>query len=114
MRSKEIKLPCTPITEDTFTRQGWQKNKVGDPMDNYTGDTDDIFYYTISLPKDRNDEYAAVLTSNSTDELGLLKEIGLSPGTFMVEILGTDGLGCSVSEEELEILYRALTGENIE
>jgi hypothetical protein len=25
MRSKEVKFPLTPITEETFIRQGWRK-----------------------------------------------------------------------------------------
>jgi hypothetical protein len=114
MRTKEILLPLTPITENTFIRQGWKKNMVSDVMDEYEGDTDTVHYYTLPLPKSRTDEYAAHLVSNATDELGLMKEMGLTSGTYMVEILGTDGLGACTTEEELEILYRALTGENIE
>ena len=30
MRSKEFKLPTTPITEKTFIRQGWEKSYIGD------------------------------------------------------------------------------------
>lgn len=114
MRGKEILLPSTPITQNTFVRQGWKLNKVGDVRDDYEGDTDNIHYWTLPLPKTRTDEYAPVLVSNSTDELGLMKDMGLTDGTFMVEILGTDGLGTCTTEEELEILYKALTGENIE
>jgi len=44
----------------------------------------------------------------------LLKEIGIKPGTFFVEIGDMDGLGFCSSEEELDILYSALTGEDIE
>jgi hypothetical protein len=114
MGKKEILIPSTPITEKTFIRQGWKKNMVGDVMDDFDGDESNVYYYTLPLPKDRNDEYTPMLVSNSTDELGMMKEIGLIAGTFMVEILGTDGLGLCVTEEELEILYKALTGEKIE
>lgn len=114
MKRREILIPSTPITEKTFIRQGWKKQMVGDVMEDFEGDDTNVYYYTLSLPKSRNDEYAPMLVSNSTDELGMLKEIGLNPGTFMVEILGTDGLGVCVTEEEIEILYKALTGENIE
>ena len=119
MRKKEIKLPLTPITEKTFERQGWVKHNVGDIIidesEDDSGDEDgDIFYYTLSLPKERDDEYAPQLISNATDELGILKDIGLKPGQFFVEIANTDGLGLCTSEEELEILYKALTGEDIE
>lgn len=119
MRKKEVKLPLTPITEKTFERQGWVKHNVGDIIidesDEDTNESDgDIFYYTLSLPKERDDEYAPQLISNATDELGILKDIGLKPGQFFVEIANTDGLGLCTSEEELEILYKALVGEDIE
>lgn len=119
MSKREIKLPLTPITETTFKRQGWDIHTVGDSM-NITdeGDVmeegDKVYYYTIALPKERNDEYAARLVSNATDETGFLKDMGLYPGTFCVEIMGTDGLGLCTSEEELEVLYKVLTGDDIE
>jgi hypothetical protein len=119
MSKREIKLPLTPITENTFIRQRWQKHKVGDVIDNDDTDTDvdddvDVYYYALPLPKHRHDEYAPMLVSNATDETGLLKDLGLSPNTFFVEIMGTEGLGHCSSEEELEILYKVLTGEDIE
>jgi hypothetical protein len=43
-----------------------------------------------------------------------LKEIGLKPGQFFIEVMDMDGLGFCGSEEELDILYGALTGEDIE
>lgn len=116
MRKKEIKLPLTPITEKTFERQGWIKRNVGDMIIDDEDDVDEdttAYYFTLSLPKDRDDEYAPQLVSNATDELGLLKDIGLKPGQFFVEILGTEGLGFAASEEELELLYKVLTGDDI-
>lgn len=120
MSKREIKLPLTPITEDTFIRQGWSKQTVGDGMlvddeiDEIVDDKIDVYYYVIPLPKDRKDPYTPVLTSNATDETGLLKDMGLAPGTFFVEIMGTEGLGYCTTEEELEILYKVLTGTEIE
>jgi hypothetical protein len=121
MRSKEIKLPLTPITDETFKRQKWYKHVVGDVMSvddeegEYSSESDEeIYYYTLPLPRSRGDEYAPRLTSNSTDEIGILKDMGLAPGTFFVELLGTEGLGYCASEEELEILYKVLTGEDLE
>ena len=32
MRKQEIKLPLTPITEQTFKRQGWLKFDVNEPL----------------------------------------------------------------------------------
>jgi hypothetical protein len=120
MSKRELKLPLTPLTDETFIRQGWEKNMVGDSFDFDENDdvmdvpSDDVYYYTLPVPRHRNDEYTPRLVTNSTDERGLLKDLGIGPGGFFVEIMGTDGLGHCTSEEELEILYRALTGESIE
>lgn len=117
MRKKEFKLPQTPITEQTFVRQGWIRNDV------YVVDNDEIdevdeesehYFFVLPLPKTRKDEYAPSLASNATDETAALKEAGLKSGQFFVEIMNSEGLGFCTTEEELEILYWALTGENIE
>ena len=70
--------------------------------------------FTLPLPKDRIDRYAPMLVSNSSDELEALKTMGLAPGQYFVEMLDTDGLGYCTTEEELEILYKALTAKYIE
>lgn len=129
MRSKEFKLPTTPITEKTFIRQGWEKHSVGERYIDDEGfeddaeefedeeelEDDDAYYWTLPLPKSRRDDpYAVVLTSNATDELSVVREFGLQEGSFVVEIFDSDGLGLCINEEELEVLYRALTGEEIE
>ena len=72
------------------------------------------WYYTLAIPKDRTDPYCPRLVSNATDESGLLKEMGLPEGTFFVELMDWDGLGYCQSEEEIEILYKSLTGTNLE
>ena len=119
MSRKEIKLPLTPITENTFVRQGWTKHIVGDSMmidgesDIDEGDNE-VYYYTLPLPKDRRDDYTPRIVSNATDETGLLKDMGLNPGTFFIELMGTEGLGYCTTEEELEVLYKVLTGDDIE
>jgi hypothetical protein len=138
MRTKEVKFPLTPITEETFERQGWRKCDVNEPLFEELGEgLDDFFdemeddeieepeepmekpeaiawYYTLAIPKDRNDPYCPRLVSNATDESGLLKEMGLPEGTFFVELMDWDGLGYCQSEEDIEILYKALTGKNLE
>ena len=131
MRSKEFKLPTTPITEKTFIRQGWEKSYIGERYiddggfeedieefeddDEEIEDDNDAYYWTLPLPKSRReDPYAVVLTSNATDELSIVRECGLQDGSFIVEIFDSDGLGLCTNEEELEVLYRALTGEEIE
>jgi hypothetical protein len=138
MRTKEVKFPLTPITEETFIRQGWRKCDVNEPLfeelgeglDNFFDEMEDgeieepeepmekteaiAWYYTLAIPKDRNDPYCPRLVSNATDESGLLKEMGLPEGTFFVELMDWDGLGYCQSEEDIEILYKALTGTNLE
>jgi hypothetical protein len=138
MRSKEVKFPLTPITEETFERQGWRKCDVNEPLfeelgeglDNFFDEMEDdeveepeepmekteaiAWYYTLAIPKDRNDPYCPRLVSNATDESGLLKEMGLPEGTFFVELMDWDGLGYCQSEEDIEILYKALTGKDLE
>ena len=94
MRTKEVKFPLTPITEETFIRQGWRKCDVNEPLFEELGEgLDDLFdemeddeieepsekteatawYYTLAIPKDRTDPYCPRLVSNATDESGLLK-----------------------------------------
>lgn len=134
MRKQEIKFPLTPITEETFIRQGWKKVDVNEPLyeeedflDEMEGGDEDeeepienekeepqAFYYILSIPNDRDDPYCPKLISNATDENGLLKEMGLEPGTFFVELMDWDGLGYCETEEEIEILYRALVGKDLE
>ena len=114
MRKKEIKLPMTPITEDTFIRQGWKKVEAGDGMNDDGDDEGGHYYWILPIPKFREDEFAPLLVSNATDEQLMLKEIGLKPGQFFIEISDMDGLGFCSSEEELDVLYSALCGEDIE
>ena len=131
MRTKEVKFPLTPITEETFERQGWRKCDVNEPLFEEFGEDEDgmeddeieepmekpeaiAWYYTLAIPKDRTDPYCPRLVSNATDESGLLKEMELPEGTFFVELMDWDGLGYCQSEEEIEILYKALTGKNLD
>ena len=98
-------FPYTPITEETFERQGWEKY-------NDTDDSgDDFYYFVLTLPKDNPDDKCPVLISSADDEYS---ELGLQKGQYMVEIDGMLGLGMCRNEEELEILYRALTRNELE
>jgi len=114
MRRKEIKLPMTPITQNTFIRQGWKKIQADDDNDEESNDVNGHHYWTLPIPKYRDDEFSPQLISNSTDEQLILKELGLKSGQFFIEICDMDGLGFCSSEEELDILYSALCGEDIE
>lgn len=119
---KEIRFPVTPITEETFKRQGWERHSVVEFMDNSgsskktqnKAEKDDSFFWTLPIPKDRDDQHSPMLVSNMIDEVSALKDFGLKTGQFFVRIMDMDGLGLCLNEEELEILYMALTDENIE
>lgn len=118
--AKNVKLPLTPITEETFKRQGWVKRLTGD-YDNFEGSEDFEFesedephFWTLPIPKNRIDRYAPMFISNSSDELGQLKSMGLKPDEYFVEIMDFDGLGFCTYEEQLELLYKLLTGKDIE
>ena len=104
-----IEYPSTPITEETFERQGWEMIVEKEEID---GEVDEYYYWVLSLPKDNPDPNCFKLISSNNDdykEIELLKE-----GEYIVEINESYGLGFCYSEEELEILYRALTKSEIE
>ena len=122
MRKPKLKL--TPITEETFKRQGWQKHDVDDielfdePQykreDDEDEDDDMPYFFTLPIPKNRIDRYAPMFISNVSSDLEELKSMGLKPGQYFIEMLDMDGLGFCTSEEELEILYKSLTGKYID
>jgi len=102
-------FPYTPITEETFERQGWEmviESEVGD------GDElEEYYYFFLPVPKDNPDQNAVVLLSSANDDY---KTLGIEQGEYYVELDGTYGLGLCTNEEELEILYHALTRSEIE
>ena len=116
---KRVRLHATPITEETFERQGWKK-QIAEEIDINSQSSDDDsednnpYFFILPIPKERVDRYAPHLISNLSNELEELKNMGLKEGQYFVEMLDTDGLGFCTTEEELEILYRALTGKYIE
>lgn len=105
-----IEFPFIPITKNTFERQGWEKNTETDGEDE-EGNPLTFTYYTLPLPKDNPDERAPCLISCADDEQ---EELGLEKDEFVVEIHELNGLGLCKTEEELAILYRSLTNEDIE
>lgn len=109
------KLKPTPITEETFKKQKWFKHLTEDESRvEHDEEVESPYFFILPLPKDRRDRYAPLLVSNSSDELEALRTMGLQPGQYFVELMDMDGLGFCTTEEELEILYRALTGKNLE
>ena len=105
-----IEFPLTPITEETFERQGWEMN-VDKEEDGDYNESSEYYYFTLPLPKDNPDENAPVLISSCNDDY---QDLGIKKGEYFVEIEDMFGLGICTSEEEIEILYRALTKSEIE
>lgn len=98
-----IEIDETPITETTFKAQGWEKKTE-------TMDDEEYTYWILPLPKDNPDEDAVYLISSADDEWD---ELALPKGQFVVELFNLNGLGYSESEEQIEILYRALTAKDV-
>jgi len=103
-------FPYTPITEDTFERQGWEMNVFEE--ETVDGTIEEFYYFTLPLPKDNPAEECTVLISSTNDDY--LEFDFLKKGEYLVEIENLNGLGLCQYEEELEILYRALTKQEIE
>ena len=101
--------PLTPITEETFERQGWEMYVEKEEMPN--GEEEEFYYWYLPLPKDNPDENSPVLISSANDDY---QDLGIKKGEYYVDIEDMFGLGICTSEEEIEILYRALTKTEIE
>lgn len=111
MKSNILEFPTTPITDDTFERQGWEMCVESDTPSEYDEEPVEYYYWVLPLPKDNPDDDCFELISSTNDDW---EELGLEKGSYAVEISNMNGLGLCLSEEELEILYRALTKEEIE
>ena len=102
--------PYTPITEETFQRQGWEKVEERDREDE-KDEWNYYHYYVLPVPKDSPDENALQLVSSANDDY---KDLNIKKGEYAIELDGLFGLGICFSEEELLILYKALTKQEIE
>ena len=107
---ESLDLPTTPLTDETFMRQGWERHEFVDDEaeDDETGA---YHYWILPLPKDNPDGNAPVLISSTNDEWEMLE---LNEGEFSVEIFELNGLGHCECEEQLELLYMGLCGYLIE
>jgi hypothetical protein len=97
-----IPIPQTPITEETFKKQGWRKEHDDNEME-------EIYQYVLSLPKESKDPYGLSLISTSNKD----KIRGVEKGCYVVQLLDCNGLGQCSTEEEIEILYKILTRKSI-
>jgi hypothetical protein len=96
----------TPITENTFKKYDWER--VDETDDSDMGDS--YHFWVLPLPIDNPDENAPTLISCASDEWEML---GIPEGTYIIEIEDMNGLGYCQFEEEVEILYQALTGKKL-
>lgn len=107
---ENIEWPLNPITEETFERQDWERyDEVEITKD---GKKDKYYYFMLPLPKDNPDDKASCLVSSTNDEyedFDFLKK-----GEYLIQLEGTVGLGVCRYEEELAILYKSLTKQDIE
>ena len=94
-----IKIHSTPITEETFKKQGWTKESDEDMKGNA------ITYWILTLPKNSKDPYSPCMISSFSNQ----KLKGLKEGEYVVELNDFGGLGFCASEEEIEVLYEILT-----
>ena len=93
----------TPITEETFKKQGWTKESEEDLSGK------EYHYWILPLPKKSRDPYGPCLISSTSNQS--IK--GLEEGEFVVEINDFGSLGFCTSEEEIEVLYEMLTKQSI-
>lgn len=107
--SKEIDIINdigTPITEATFKKYDWERIEETEASEEEHAYT----FWILPLPVDNPDENAPALISCASDEWEML---GIPEGTYIIELEDMNGLGYCQYEEELEILYRALTSKNL-
>ena len=105
-----IEFPLTPIPEETFERQVWEMNVEKEEPGDYN-ESEEYYFFTLPLPRDNPDQKAPNLISSCNDDY---QDLNIKKGQYYVEIENLYGLGICTSEEELEILYRALTKSEIE
>ena len=98
-----VTFPQTPITEETFKKQGWKKEYDSD------NDMEEVYQYVLNLPKQSRDPYGLQLISTTNVD----KIRGIEKGCFVVQLLDCNGLGQCTTEEEIEVLYKTLTRKSI-
>jgi len=100
-----ITMPQTPITDHSFKK--WKAIRI----DETDGDVN--FYYWI-LPLPNNDDLDAsnrpTLVSTANDEW---KNMDLEEGQYLVSLFDWNDLPMLETEEDIELLYKILTKENL-
>jgi hypothetical protein len=97
-----ITMPQTPITDYSFKKWGAIKIEESD-------EDSDFYYWILPLPKNDEDMHdRPTLISIASDEW---KAMDLNEGEYLVTLF--DNLPMLETEEEIELLYKILTKENL-
>lgn len=100
-----ITMPQTPITDHSFKK--WQAIRIEE------NDGEKQYYYWI-IPMPHDDNWDATdkptLVSTADDEW---KTCGLDEGQYLVSLFDYYELPMIQTEEEVELLYKILTKENL-
>jgi hypothetical protein len=97
-----ITMPQTPITDHSFKKWGATKIEEND------GESD-FYYWILPLPLEDDDvSDRPTLISIASDEW---KNMELNEGEYLVTLF--DNLPMLETEEEIELLYKILTKENL-
>jgi len=106
-----FEFPVTPITEKTFERQKWERHEE-EEIDEINGEIIKYYFYTLPIPKDNPESDCIQLISCANDEWNSFEN--LKKGEYVVQIDKSFGLGLCWTEEDLEILYKSLTTNDLE
>ena len=96
-----ITMPQTPITDHSFKKWGAIKIEEND------GESD-FYYWILPLPLNDDMNDRPTLISIASDEW---KNMDLNEGEYLVTLF--DNLPMLETEEEIELLYKILTKENL-
>ncbi len=101
-----VTIPQTPITEHSFKK--WNAIKIDDI------DINDMeyYYYIIPLPNDSIDDISErpTIISTASDEW---QNLEIEEGRFLVSLFDWEDLPFIETEEEVELLYKILTKQNL-
>ena len=96
-----ITIPQTPITDHSFKKWGAIKIEESDGESEY-------YYWILPMPKDEDVADRPTLISTANDEW---KQLDLNEGEYLITLF--DNLPMMETEEEVELLYKILTKENL-
>ena len=96
-----ITMPQTPITDYSFKKWGAIKIEETDEVEPY-------YYWILPIPIDENIPDRPTLVSTTNDEWKIME---INKGQYLVTLFDT--LPMLETEEDVELLYKILTKENL-